>query len=248
MEPPLEKLVSDAIAHGLWSYSWIFAIVSAVVAAAGAMMGAYLKKTGELHAIEDRFKVSLEQLRTQTQETESIKTGLASQLESIKTSLASQLDEQKDIRERDRSFGSFQRSDIATHRDAIIELAKILVPIFRVSGHTTWVDQVDLKHVQDQVGAAISGSAIHLSILSGYNSIDDGLRSIITDTLRLLSNQWDQLNNHLMANYPKFCERFPDTLPFDNKKYFDEWLKLQSLTEEFVKIIGELPNAVRFPR
>jgi hypothetical protein len=192
MEPPLERLITDAIAHGLWSYSWIFAIVSAVVAAAGAMVGAYLKKAGELRAIQDGFRVSLKQLRTQTQETESIKTSLASlggylrkagelqaiqdsfttslsgnrvyqdesgiagrvspesgraashpgqlydipgtlrtqteETESINTGLASQLDALKDLRERERSFSSFQRSDIATHRDAIIELAKTLVP------------------------------------------------------------------------------------------------------------------------
>jgi hypothetical protein len=79
----------------------------------------------------------------------------------------------------------------------------VLVPIFQISGHTTWVDQVDLKQVQDQVGSAFAGSKIHLSILSGYKAIDDSFSQTIAQVLGRLSNQWDQLNNQLMANYPE---------------------------------------------
>jgi hypothetical protein len=48
---PIEKLIADALAHGLWTYSWILALLSAIVAGAGAGLGAYLKKTGELRAL-----------------------------------------------------------------------------------------------------------------------------------------------------------------------------------------------------
>jgi hypothetical protein len=31
---PIKKLIADALAHGLWTYSWILALLSAIVAGA----------------------------------------------------------------------------------------------------------------------------------------------------------------------------------------------------------------------
>jgi hypothetical protein len=113
MDPPTEKLIADALAHGLWIYSWLLAVLGAL----GAGIGAYIKKAAEIRALNENFQTSLDQLREQTKETESIKTELAAQLDAL-----------SDIRERERSFSEFQRTDIASNVTALINCTKQIIP------------------------------------------------------------------------------------------------------------------------
>jgi hypothetical protein len=228
MEPALEKLIVDAVAHQWWAYSWVFGVGSAILAGVGAVIGAYLKKSAELIATNRNFQTSLAQLREQTRAAELIKSELSSQLDVV-----------KDIRERDRSYSQFQRDDIAVHVSALIASAIQLISIFEIAGRSAWVDSVDLAIVQQQIAAETSASRLRLSILMGYKVISERFASDLSQALSSISRQWEQLVNQLILKDSKFRQQHPDEPEFDATRYHREWHTLQERAAEFIGAIGE---------
>ncbi len=77
MDPELLKLTKEVLEKGLTCGLWVALFGGFVAAGVGACAGAYLKKIGELRALDERFDRVLEQLQTQTTATEGIKADFA---------------------------------------------------------------------------------------------------------------------------------------------------------------------------
>lgn len=77
MDPELLKLTKEVLDKGLSFGLWVALFGGLVAAGVGAFAGAYLKKIGELRALDERFDSVMEQLKAQTAATEGIKADFA---------------------------------------------------------------------------------------------------------------------------------------------------------------------------
>jgi hypothetical protein len=113
MDTEMIKVVQEAIQKGFTAASFVWFVGSIIAGMVGAYFGAFLKRRGELDAVTNRFRQSLEELNVQTREIEKIKTSFAGDLEGLKSEI--------------RQFERVEQSELEYRK---LQLAEFYGPIY----------------------------------------------------------------------------------------------------------------------
>ncbi len=155
----LLPLVRESVAQGLASELWILIVIAICASATGAFFGAYLKKKGELTAIDEQFRESMIQLQEQTRAIEAMKAEFSANLiqsaEAIKVTLAKELEIFKiglqDRLKRESEFVTFRYTRTFAGFEEISRLPSVDYTYLRRDGYRFVQDKDLFKRVVEQV-------------------------------------------------------------------------------------------------
>jgi len=155
----LLPLVREAVAQGLASQFWMLIVIAICSSAIGAFFGAYLKKKGELTAIDEQFRKSMLQLQEQTRAIESIKAEFSADLtqstEAIRAGLTKELEIFKiglqDRLKRESEFVTFRYTKTFAAFEEISNLPSINYGYLRRDGERFVQDRDLFRKVAEQV-------------------------------------------------------------------------------------------------
>lgn len=237
MEPSLEKLITDALAREFSTYKLLLVALSAISAVLTIILGSYLKKFGELQAVNKNFTNALKQLETQTEA-----------VESVKAAYTSELDKLKDIRERERSYDQFRRTDVASHVTALLSCTKKLVLLSKLPARRAWVEKVDLASAQEQMLSEFTSFEMHIAVLYSFDTINEEYYEEISSIERSMSTNWDDVVNQLTRKDPAYREQYPNGPKFDGDAYQNAWHEFGKQGNELSSMIGRLPKLLRYTK
>lgn len=227
MDPKLIKIIEEMINEGFARGTLIAACVFVIAGIASAFLSSYLVRKGKNFASKEDFQSLLDQIKTQTEITESIKADLQKEITIFSESLTQEYENR-----------IFRRTRIIGHLDEILKGSINLSAVAQKICLRSWVlTQTDLQ-AEEEFYTSLFQIRYHFGSLEFFNAIPASISKEYHNAEYKLIEAWQKTTGEASLRLPKIAGESPRHKEFSEGEYNALWIELMSK-------VGTLGNLVK---